>query len=123
MFERLTRTGRFKSGHAMWLLFYEKKRPLFKEINLRTSFLLEKIGEEREDFEALLIKTSHIFPNDFLLTLPLSENWAKESFDRWEKMDKPSFRVFLPLKGEEEELERAWKNSGFHHLSFYKEKQ
>lgn len=123
MFKPLSHFQKFQPGSYLWLIFFEPKRDLFKYINWRTGFLLQKPKSEKSISQAVLVDTQNIFPNNSLLCLPLKEeSWFSDVYKYWKQMNKPSFRVFLPLDYDEEKLNQYWSSSDkVHSLFYYKE--
>ena len=124
MFKLLTAFQKFQPGSDLWILFYEPHRELFKQINWRTGFLLEKLKSQIKISTPLMIATPTIFPNRNLLCLPLKkENWLSETYKHWERLRKPSLRLFLPLKKEGEILHQNWPQEDLSsNFSYYIEK-
>ena len=124
MFKLLSAFQKFQPGSDLWVLFYEPQRDLFKQINWRTGFLLEKLKNQIKLFEPLIIGTEKIFPNQNLLCLPLKETWLSDTHRHWEQLLKPSLRVFLPLESSSEVFLQNWPQADlFSNLSYYMEKQ
>lgn len=123
MFKYLSQFQKFKKGSFLWLIFFEPKRNLFKQINWRTGFLLHKLGGPTNISKPIIIDTQDIFLNHSLLCLPLKkQTWSSNAFHYWKQMDKPSFRVFIPLGESEEPLNKCWPLSDkVYNLSYYKE--
>lgn len=122
MFKTLSGFQKFQKGSLLWLIFFEPKRRLFRYINWRTGFLLHNLKNPPSVGQPVLIDTKNVFPNQSLLCLPLkSDSWFTEAHRHWKQMDKPSFRVFIPLDCDEEALSRRWPQSDSHYnLSYYK---
>ena len=120
----LTSFQKFQSGSKLWVLFFEPQRRLFKEINWRTGFLLGKIKSQKLLEKPVLLDTQKIFPNQSTLCLPLKkESWVSDIYKSWKQLDKPSFRIFLPLSFSEEELDKNWSRSDYiDNIWYYKEK-
>ena len=113
MFKSLSHFQKFQSGSKLWLIFFEPKRFLFKQINWRTGFLLSGLRESSPLLkQALLLDTHKIFPNQALVCLPLDrEEWPMQGFKLWNQMDRPSFRLFIPMSFKKTQLEEEWPSS------------
>ncbi|MCZ0931550.1 MAG: hypothetical protein OXJ52_00120 [Oligoflexia bacterium] len=125
MFKSLGANQKFSFGSQLWIMFFEPYRQLFKKINWRTHFLLQPLGEEPKLLQPLLVDTYKIFPNSSILCLPFKkETWVKDIYQSWRQLDKPSFRVFIPLGCQEEELLNFWPEAdSAHKLSYYRTKR
>ena len=123
MFKSLNSLQRFQSGSDLWLMFFEPKRRLFKQINWQTGFLLQNLKKKPSVSQPVLLDTHHIFPNDSLICLPLNkEIWLSDTYNCWQRMNTPSLRVFVPLDCNGDRLNQYWTQSeGFYNLSYYKE--
>ena len=123
MLKPLTNVQKFQAGSHLWLIFFEPRRHLFKEINWRTGFLLQDFKDKEAVSKPVLIDTQRIFPNNSLLCLPLNkESWCSDIYKNWKQLDRPSLRVFIPLGYEEERLKYYWpKSEQSYDLSYYKE--
>ena len=99
------------------------KEGFFKEINWRTAFLLQNFKDKKALSKPVLADTQSVFPNKALLCLPLKkEAWLSDIHSCWNRLDKPSLRVFIPLGYNEEKLQKYWPQSDvFHNLSYYRE--
>ena len=123
MFKSLSSNQKFSQGSQLWLIFFEPKRQLFKQINWRTQFLLQSLAEPPKLLKPLLIDTYKIFPNKAILCLPL-KNWVKEAYHSWKQLDKPSCRVFIPLDCHEEDLINFWPEvDNKTNLSYYRKQR
>ena len=123
MFKSLTHFQKFQPGSQLWMIFFEPKRYLFKQINWRTAFLLQSFREQKAISQPVLIDTHSIFPNNSLLCLPLKkESWLSDIYNCWRQLNKPSFRVFIPEDYDEQQLNQLWPQSDLsYNLSYYKE--
>ena len=110
MFKSLSYFQRFQAGSKLWLIFFEPQRLLFKQINWRTGFLLGGLRDKSPLFNRpLLLDTHRTFPNQALICLPLNrEEWPINSFKLWNQMNRPSFRLFIPLGFKKTQLEGGW---------------
>lgn len=122
MFKALSENQKFSQGSQLWLIFFEPYRPLFKQINWRTHFLLKALGDKTTLLKPLLADTYKCFPNSSILCLPFKkETWFKDIYHSWKQLDKPSCRVFIPLDCHEEELFNFWPAvDSPHDLSYYR---
>ena len=123
MFKSLNSFQKFQSGSRLWLIFFEPERNLFKQINWRMGFILQKPKDLKAVSQPVLVNTYKIFPNDSLVCLPLKkESWLSSIYNCWKQMDKPSFRVFIPLAYDAREIVRYWPPSeNVYNLSYYRE--
>ena len=113
---------KFNPGSDLWCFFFEPDRDLFKKINWRSQFIIQKIKEPVQLTQALLIESSFFFPNQYLLCLPEFFS-AKKCYDIWTQLQQPSLRLFLPLKSKEKFLEFWASLESSHQISYYSEKQ
>ena len=122
MFKSLGENQKFSLGSELWILFFEPYRQLFKKVNWRTHFLLQPLTEKSNLLKPLLIDTHKVFPNNSILCLPFKEEtWVKDVYQSWKQLDKPSCRVFIPLRCQEEELLSLWPEVDIgHKLSYYR---
>jgi hypothetical protein len=87
-----------------------------RELPQRVEELLIKCGLPHLDFaendrDGLLVPSSHLLPNRWVLVLRGSdqfEAWVQNIFLKWNQLQKPSLRVFLPSGKSLEEFRRAW---------------
>ena len=122
MFKSLSCSQKFSSGTDLWLIFFEPHRQIFKQINFRVHFLLHSLDSASLS-SPLLLDTHRVFPNNSILCLPLEKKiWFQSAYDFWKKLNKPSFRIFIPLKEQEEKLFNYWPvTDSDHKISYYKE--
>ena len=122
MFKSLGATKKFSAGSDLWIVFFEPHRQLFKQINWRTHFLLQDLGDKTNLLRPLLLDTYKNFPNNSILCLPFKkETWFKDIHHFWKKLDKPSCRIFIPLDGHEDELINFWPEvDSLYDLSYYR---
>lgn len=76
---------------------------------------LENQSTASGDNDSLLILTSHQFPNRWILVLRGSDSlvdWVEKAMQKWEKMNSPSLRIFLPQGASPSEFRKLWKKSG-----------
>lgn len=122
MFQSLDTNQKFSLGSDLWIIFFEPDRQLFKKINWQTHFLLQPLGAVEKLLKPLLINTYQIFPNKFILCLPVENStWVKDIYKFWKQLDKPSCRIFIPLGCKEDELINFWPEvDTVYNLSYYK---
>lgn len=122
MFKVLQYYQRFQPGAHLWGLFFEPERLLFKQINWRMGFLLQAINSKTTVSKPLLMDTQKFFPNVSLICLPFHrESWSLEMYDIWKRLNRPSFRVFMPLKGSVKQLNEWPKADLLYNLTYYQE--
>ena len=123
MFQSLNSFQKFQSGSHLWLIFFEPQRNLFKQINWRTGFLLNKPKGLKAISRPILLGTQNIFPNNSLLCLPFKEDkWLLDIYNSWKQMDKPSFRVFIPLNYKGDRFCKSWPSEDpSRNISYYEE--
>ena len=123
MFKTLSYFQKFLPGSHLWLIFFEPKRDLFKQINWRTGFLLQSLNGKQPVSHPVLVDTQKIFPNKSLLCLPFKkEFWVADVYNSWKQLDKPSFRIFIPSAQNGKQLYEYWpQQDQSHNLSYYEE--
>ena len=123
MFKPLSSVYKFYPGADIWLLFFEPTRDLFKHINWRTGWLLQNPTKQQDLTRPALISTKYVFPHKALLCLPFKKNlWLADIYKNWRQLNKPSLRVFMPLKISGESLNEYWpKTQNSPYLSYYQE--
>ena len=123
MFKPLNYFQKFQSGSHLWLIFFEPEKNLFKQINWRTGFLLQNPREKKAVLQPVLIDTHRVFPNNSLLCLPLKkDSWKSDTYNFWQWLNKPSFRVFTPSESHGVELNQYWPQlDDLYNLSYYSE--
>lgn len=88
-----------------------------RDLSQKIEELLIKCGLPHLDFDendkdGLMIPSSHLLPNRWVLILRGSDQfdvWVQNVFLKWNQMSKPSLRVFLPEGTSAEDFKRAWK--------------
>jgi len=123
MFKPLNFFQKFQPGSHLWLIFFESETKLFRQINWRTGFFLQNPKEKKPVSLPVLMGTHRIFPNHSLLCLPLKKkSWMSDIYNFWQRLDKPSLRVFTPSGNHGEELCQYWPQSGeLYDFSYYSE--
>ena len=121
MISKLSYYDKFSSGADLWCFFFEPERDLFKAINWRAQFGIQKIKEQVQLTQPLLIESSSFFPNKYLLCLP-ETFLAQKSYEIWVQLKRPSVRLFLPLKSQKNFLD-FWlsASSSSDKISYYSE--
>ncbi len=83
--------------------------PLAKILELNELQLKESFDSASDS--ALLLPSSHRLPNLYTVELAFKSDagpWLQQAFDIWQRMQRPSLRVFLPLEINEEQLANLW---------------
>lgn len=129
----------FEAGSDLWITPQAETADLTKELNWYANFLmskashyerpalsadLEKVLEENE-LEVLkksprvpnrvLISSSHLLPNRFLLVLPYKKDlqaWLEEAHEVWQGLGRPTLRFFLPKDIDVDQFTKAWPEKG-----------
>lgn len=72
---------------------------------------LEKKNLKTSDQMPLMIASSELLPNKWVVLLPWNENmsqWISQAFEVWQKLKEPSLRIFLPPGQNAGSLQAAW---------------
>jgi len=72
---------------------------------------LPKMDWSQSAIDCLLIPSSHVFPNHWVLIIRDSDQWSdwvQSIATQWTQMKKPSLRVFLPTGKGLSDFEKAW---------------
>ena len=119
----MSESQKFSIGSHLWLIFFEPHRQLFKTINWRTHFLLQSLDNASPFPGPLLVDTHKVFPNDSILCLSFQKKiWFQSAYQFWRQLNKPSIRIFIPLREQEDTLFNYWPTTdSAHKISYYKE--
>lgn len=81
-----------------------------KEVLVETE--LEKKSLRTKDTAPLMIASSELLPNKWVVILPWQGDlsaWTSQVFEIWQKLKEPTMRVFLPPGQSTGNLQLAWK--------------
>jgi hypothetical protein len=98
-----------QSAHHQSLQISPTLQNILKECGLKT------YHPEQEERDCMMILSSALFPNRWVLVVRGSDDlasWTEKAIDKWKKMNKPSVRVFLPQEVSAAQFEKLWKKSG-----------
>ena len=102
-------------GSSLWALPHLKQSSWSLYLDWHLNFQLFSNKESKKE---LLILSKNILPNEKTLIIPLCLNdkkWIHTLHTVWEKLNKPSLRVFLPETFTKEQFKKLWEK--------YKEKK
>lgn len=129
----------FESGSDLWIIPDRKNSKLAQKLDWYLNFQILKSVQHRtvplpapvhdilnschlkgydwapEESDSLLILSSHIFPNRWVLQIQGSdqlESWIQSAVEKWKGLNRPSVRIFLPQSVSIAQFERMWRKAG-----------
>ncbi len=139
--KELNQRGALELGDDLWILPQKSQSLWTNKIDWYLNFIIERLNnkhtykysssfkelEKKWDFQVnipvqkisdnILINSEDRLPNSKTLLIPIQENfesWLETCFESWEKLKKPSLRLFFPdsekLKPRKEILNSVFSN-------------
>lgn len=94
-----------------------QSRPLPQKVTeILKKCALQSYDWIEESKDCLMVLSHHVFPNRWVLVVRGSDDfssWIGNIFERWQKLNFPTLRVFLPREISRQEFEKAIKKWEF----------
>ena len=111
MFRFIPKINSLAGGASLWILQTPDNSALAKKIDWHSGFIFRK--SKTSPSQALLIESSLYLPNSQTLFIPFEPKnktlpWIKQALINWQRLNKPSLKLFLPPAFQKEDLFEHW---------------